>query len=151
MDKRHLKSLYALLLLLAKARKRPLQNGEKWKSLQLAVLKKVLQIERRIRRSRTTITELKRNLSTPGKISTKDEAATFKRSIAKKEDQIQGLQRLLLAFRCVVDAIAFTFIDKYDINPLYLKKRPASLAGRKASGSNRKYFGIVTRKARSRF
>jgi hypothetical protein len=146
MDKRHLATLYAFLFVLTKARRRPLNQIHKWEYLQMMVLKKIVYLEKRIIGYRNQIAELKRNLSTLGKIKSKAEAAAHKQSIAKKEDQIQELQRLLPAFRSIVDAIAFTFINKYDIKPLVFKEKAGFISGKKGLKIELKIFHACYKK-----
>lgn len=131
MFNRYKNSLTILLKELHEARKEPLKGIKKWQYLQLKILKKVRFIEGRTSDIKQTIAQLKRDLKTPGKYSSKSESRETKILIQRNEQKIEEYRFLILCFKSVVDGIAFTFINKFDIKPQNFKESAGFVSGKR--------------------
>lgn len=139
----YIKSLHTLLNELHAARKSPYNNIQKWFYLQLKLLKKIKYIEGRIRESKKNIIQLKKDLNTPMRFTSKTESTKAKTQIDLKSKRINEYGFLLLCFKSIADGIAFTFIDKYDIKPQNFKESPGFITGKEGLRmelKNFKYF-----------
>lgn len=131
MFNRYKNSLTILLKELHEARKEPLKDIKKWLHLQLKILKKVQFIEGRMSDIKQIIAQLKRDLKTPGKYSSKSESKKTKILIQGSEQKIEEYKFLILCFKSVADGIAFTFIDKFDIKPQNFKESAGFVSGKR--------------------
>ncbi|MFA5308424.1 MAG: hypothetical protein WC370_02930 [Dehalococcoidales bacterium] len=91
--------------------------------LQEQVLATLMRIENNIRRHRIELKEIRRYLSKGREISIdKFEVRRAKESIEWHSSRIKEYQLLLITFRSIVDGLAFTYLDKWDIKQFALKE-----------------------------
>lgn len=100
--------------------------GEKHKCLllQAQILATLMRIEKNVRRHRSELKEIRRYLSMGREVSIdKTEAKRAKDTIAWHSSRIKEYQLFLITFRSIVDGLAFTYLDKWDIKQLAFKER----------------------------
>src|SRR5271157_2312127 len=117
----------------------PIGSREECLSLQETLIKKIIYIEQRIRKNKVNIKNLKKQLSSQDKGHlSKQEAKQTKDKIDKYYIQIDEYQELASLFREVGDALAFSYIDKWNIKPLVYKETAGALSGKKGFRLERK-------------
>jgi hypothetical protein len=110
--------------MLHELQKEPSANKHNCLLVQEKVLVTLMRIEKRIRRHRGALKELRRYLSL-GKefVIEKAEAKRVKDAISWHSIRIKEYQHLLNTFRTLVDGLAFIYLDKWDIKPLAFKEQ----------------------------
>jgi len=123
------RSLLSLFSLVKTLRANPHGESETCLAIQEKLLKNITYIEQNIRECHASIRNLNRRLRTqqPTRL-TKAEAQAIKNGISYFRHRIDEYQQLLTIFREIGDALAFTYIDKYDIKPLAMKEAPGFLS-----------------------
>src|ERR1044071_5550429 len=124
--------------------KHPEANTELCFELQVRLIQRITYVERQIRKLRQHIAGNKRHLKTrwPTLLS-KMQASEIKEEINYSHYLIDKYQELLVIFRHIGDAIAFTYINKWDIKPLAFKQSPGFLSGKKGTRLERKILRLV--------
>lgn len=123
------RSLINLFGLVQKLRVNPYERSKTCLQIQESLLKHVCYIEQKIRECRAREQHLNKELHfrrTHRLVKT--EAQKIKNlinSLVKKHDEYQ---HLLVIFRSIGDALAFTYIDKWDIKPQSFKQAPGFLS-----------------------
>ena len=118
-------SLLRLSRLLRELQLDPLSNRQTCLLIQEEVLKKIIRIEKNIRRHRRLLKELRRHLGLKKESATdKIKAKQLKDTISWHHSRIKEYQLLLITFRTIVDALAFIYFDKWDIKPQSFKEPP---------------------------
>jgi len=83
----------------------------------------LIRIENNIRKHRSDLKEIRRYLSMGREISIdKEEARQAKNAITWHSGRIKEYQLLLITFRSIIDGLAFTYLDKWDIKQLAFKE-----------------------------
>jgi hypothetical protein len=107
--------------------------------IQETLIKKITYIERNIRKRKAIIKQLK------WKLGNKDDERLSKEIAQKAKDkvnlyqnQIKQYQSLILILKMIGDALAFSYINKWDIKPLAFKSPPGFISGKKGSRLERK-------------
>ena len=119
----------------------PKESVQECFSVQETLISKITYIEHRIRERKEAIKGLKNQLGGHAGIClSKDEARKAKDKIEHYHYQIDQYQELAIIYRDIGDALAFSYIDKWDIKPLAIKEAPGSLSGKKGSRLERKIF-----------
>lgn len=108
-------------------------------NVQETLIQKITYIERRIRGQKIAIQNLKYQLGGYDGIRlSKDEARKAKDEIEQYHQKIDEYQELASIYRDIGDALAFSYIDKWDIKPLAIKQAAGALSGKKGSRLERK-------------
>lgn len=106
-------------------------KAEQCLAIQAVLIRKIAYVERRIRSSKQIVKLCKAQLAirqSPPK--TKEEARQLKEEISYREYVIDEYNRILHILRSIGDAIAFTYIPKWDIKPMALKESPGFMTGK---------------------
>jgi hypothetical protein len=99
--------------------------------IQTALLRRIVHVEGRIRIQRLQSKSLRHALATKTQPHrTRSAASELKRSVARIDARVAEYQQLLRVLRSVGDAIAFVYIDKWDIKPLAFREAPGFLSGK---------------------
>jgi hypothetical protein len=124
--KRSLVSLFGLVKTLST---NPHGESETCLAIQEKLLRHISHIERKIRECHASITNLNERLRTqqPTRI-TKAEAQAIRNVVSHSHHKIDEYRQLLTMFREIGDALAFAYIEKYDIKPLAIKEAPGFLS-----------------------
>lgn len=96
--------------------------------VQLRLLKSTIHAEQRIRQLRTSIRVLKKRLATPPPRLTELETRAVGRQISLSQRRMDGYKEVLAILRDIGDALAFTYINRWDIKPLAFKESPGFLS-----------------------
>lgn len=135
----HKKTLIKLFGLCHKICANPRETIQECLYVQETLIQKITYIERQIRKHKKAIKVLKNQLGNhDGVRFNKDEANKAKTRIEQYHYRIDEYQKLATIYRDVGDAIAFSYIDKWDIKPLAIKETAGSLSGKKGSRLERK-------------
>lgn len=118
----HRNTLCKLLDQIKFAKNNPFDNGKIWLSVQLTIVKKVIQLETKIRDYNSEIKSLQILRKNPLNKLDKEQSQTVKKQIKKIEQKIENTRFVIDAYRSIGDAIAFTFINKLDIKPQNFKQ-----------------------------
>lgn len=119
----------------------PQESVEECLHVQETLIQKISYIERRIREKKQAIKNLKRQLGGHDVTRlSKNQARDAKDKINKFHQQIDDYKELAMIYRDIGDALAFSFIDKWDIKPLAIKETAGSLTGKKGSRLERRIF-----------
>jgi hypothetical protein len=124
--KRSLVSLFGMVKAL---RADPYGQSETCLAIQERLLRHITYIEQKIRECHASIRNLNKRLRTQQPTGiTKGEAQAIKNEVSDSRHKIDEYRQLLTIFREIGDALAFTYIDKYDIKPLAMKEAPGFLS-----------------------
>jgi len=108
-------------------------------TVQETLIQKITYVERQIRKKKEAIKNLKKHLGSQDTVHlNKEEAKRAKEKIDKYQFQIDEYQELASRFREVGDALAFSYINKWDIKPLVFKETAGALLGKKGARLERK-------------
>ena len=117
----------------------PLENRKLCLSIQETLINKITYIEKRIRTLKEQTKACKRELRTKrSQPSAKEKSIQIKRHIKINLSRIKQYQAILLIFRDIGDALAFIYIDKWDIKPMSFKPPSGFISGKKGSRLERK-------------
>lgn len=101
----------------------PLGEKHKCLLLQEQILATLIRIESNIRRRKRELRELRRYLSMGREIPIdKTEARRVKQAVKWHNSRINEYQLLLITFRSIIDGLAFTYLDKWDIKQFAFKE-----------------------------
>lgn len=99
--------------------------------VQIILIRRIFYIENRIRSLKELIREARRELSTKRVIPfTKKQSRTLKSNIKSYEQKIQEYRNLLFILRSIGDALAFTFVSRWDIKPMIFKETAGYISGK---------------------
>jgi hypothetical protein len=133
------RSLFVLFEKVQILRKNPLENRKLCLSIQETLIKKITYIEKRIRTLKENTKVCKRKLRTKRPLtSAKLESIQIKNRIKINQSHIKQYQSLLSIFKDIGDALAFIYIDKWDIKPMSFKQPSGFISGKKGSRLERK-------------
>lgn len=109
----------------------PWAEGSKCLSLQMELLKKIRYVENKMRVTKAEIKSVRAALSGypslyAGKIRTSDP----KRAMLAIRSKLDGYKQVLHILKDVGDALAFTYVDKYDIKPMRFKEASGFVSGK---------------------
>lgn len=117
-------SIINLLSEVHEARINPFEDVQKWRNIQEKLIIKISSAEKKIR----TLKEEKRKINlyrkNPLVRLTKEESIQEKSKIKQKENLIEQYRTLHNVYKSIGDAIAFTFLHKFDIKPQNFKQSP---------------------------
>lgn len=117
----------------------PFRFASEYLKLQEILITRITYVERQIRQRKTDIKALKRLLGSKTSGLNKSSSQIAKSRVTHYHAQIDEYQELLTILRWVGDALAFSFIDRWDIKPLGLKKESAGfLSGKKGARRERR-------------
>jgi hypothetical protein len=109
----------------------PMGEKDKCFSLQEQVLATLMHIENSIRRHRNELREISRYVSMGREISIdKTEARRAKEAIEWHNSRIKEYQLLLITFRSIIDGLAFTYLDKWDVKQFAFKECSGFISGK---------------------
>lgn len=107
--------------------------------IQETLIRRITYIERKIRNLKSQINDYKKRLRIISAVRlTKSESTDLKENIGYCRYLIDQYANLIAIFKEVGDAIAFIYIDKWDIKPLAFKQSAGFLSGKKGSRLERK-------------
>lgn len=110
----------------------PHRNAKACLEIQEILIHRITYVERGIRKLKAKIKELKRELGTKQIVPlTKEEAEQIKQKIESGLYTIDRYNDLIFIFKSVGDAIAHTYINKWDIKPMVFKESPGFISGKK--------------------
>ena len=116
------KSILDLLNRVHIAREDPYDNLQKWKTIQLELVKKNIYIENKIRSANKNIKELNILRKDPKNILSKEKSLATKAKLKRLKENLEKLRYILKIYKSIGDAIAFTFIHKLNIKPQNFKE-----------------------------
>lgn len=132
----------SLVELFAKAHQlhsQPEDGAELSFEIQRTLIQRIVYVERRIRTLKREVKEYKGLLANrPPFHLSKLEASQVKSAIEYNMYRLDEYQHLLGIFRSVADAIAFTYIDRWEIKPMTFKESPGFLSGKVGLAAERK-------------
>jgi hypothetical protein len=126
---------------------RPEGHANECLQVQETLIRRITYIERQIRKARATIKELKKTLGSqlPVRLS-KEQSLATKNRITDLHSQIDEYQDLLIIFRLIGDALAFSYISPWDIKPFVFKESAGALSGKKGSRLERRILRELSAK-----
>ena len=108
---------------------------------QMKLLQKIIYVEGRIRATRKQTESIKATLARRAvSISSRPDARSGKKVLADLRARLDGYRRILHILRDIGDAIAFTYMDRYDIKPMRFKQEPGFVSGKR--GLRRELFQL---------
>ena len=112
--------------------------------LQERLLERITYVEGRIRRVKSEISRTRHLLrgGAPVRLS-KAEARSLKDAISYHRVLVGEYQHLLILLHHIGDAIAFTYLDKWDIKPLAFHQEPGFISGKKGTRLERRIMRTV--------
>ena len=118
-------------------------NPQKYRKLCLSIqetlIKRISYVEKRIRTLKIGIKSCKKELRTKSYCpSAKEKSIALKRRIKVIQGRIKQYREILSIFRDIGDALAFIYIDKWDIKPMSFKPPSGFISGNKGSRLERK-------------
>lgn len=115
------------------------QSAELCLEIQEALIRRITYIERIIRNLKGHIKNNKKRLGTihPVRLS-KVESNELKDEVEYYRYLVEQYENMLIIFRDIGDAIAFTYIDKWNIKPMAFKQSAGYLSGKKGARLERK-------------
>lgn len=125
------KALLELFVTLRTIKEDPHANAALVHFVQQTLIQKIVYIEKKIRRLKSTVSELKKR-----RVATRDSMTQSARKVRVKDQlrhthaRIDRYQDLLTIFRQIGDSLAFLFIDKYDLKPMAVKPAPGAISGK---------------------
>ncbi len=129
------RTLLSLLTKLRLLQAQPLESFRLCLEIQGTLIRKTTYFEKRIKALKALIRENRKSLKTKRPIPlTKDEANVIKSEIEYKQYLIDEYQNLQYLFKTIGDAIAFTYLNKWDIKQLAFKESAGSLSGKAEFG-----------------
>lgn len=134
----HKQTLISLFEKCYKIYSKPQESAKECLEVQEVLIQKISYIERKIRERRREIKALKSELGGREVRLSKDDARKAKDKIKRCQYQIDEYQDLIMIYRDVGDALAFSYIDRWDIKPLSIKEAPGTLSGKSGSRLERK-------------
>ncbi|MBC8333839.1 MAG: hypothetical protein ISR59_02875 [Anaerolineales bacterium] len=125
----------------------PFKHANEFLEIQEILIKRISYVERQIRQNRKRIKELKAILGSPEICLIKSKVRETKINIEIFQSQIKSYQDILIIFRWVGDALAFSLIDRWSLKPLGLKKEsPGFISGKKGAKRERKIFRAIQKR-----
>jgi len=121
----------------------PQESGKECLEIQETLIQRLTYIEGRIRERKAAIKILKNQMGQSKIRLSKVEARKAKDKIEKYHYQIDRYQDLAIIYKNVGDALAFSYIDKWDIKPLAMKEAAGSLSRKMGSCLERKILRRV--------
>ena len=116
-------------------------------SIQERLIRRISRIESRIQAVRRETQEVRNQLSAKREgANARAEAHALKKLIESQTEKIEEYSNLLYVFKTVGDAIAFTYLNRWDIKPLSAKESAGFISGKSGSRFERH----VARRAWSR-
>ena len=106
--------------------------------VQETLIRKITYVERKIRNIKRRTENNRRRLRTSTPRLTKTESIEVKEDIDYCRYLIEQFQSLLIILREIGDAVAFTYIDKWNIKPMAFKESPGFISGKKGARLERK-------------
>lgn len=134
-------SLVDLFTRVQRVRRRPVASANECLAIQETLIKRITYVEGRTRKARLKMKMLKAALV--GSVATRPTKAVSKETKAEIKccaELIEEYRRILGILREVGDALAFIYIDKWDIKPMAFKQPPGYLSGKRG---NRLERGIL--------
>jgi hypothetical protein len=110
--------------------------------IQLRLLRSTIHAEQQVRQLRGSIRVLKKRLATPHPRLNESEAKAVRKRISLSQRRMDGYREVLAILRDIGDALAFTYINKWDIKPLAFKESPGFLSEKE--GLNRELEALRT-------
>lgn len=133
------RTLLKLFILVQEIHANPDGSYQDCLATQEILIREITYIERRIRKRKEAIKNLKKQLGSQHSVRLgKEEAKQIKHKLETYQDQVDEYQDLVGIFREVGDALAFSYIEKWDIKPLVFKEVAGSLSGKKGTRLERK-------------
>ena len=105
----------------------PHEAFEECYAIQQVLIRKIMYVERKIRQPKSRISELKKQLAIR---QTKEKAQEIKITIDNLHQQVEEYKNILTIFRSIGDAVAFTYLSKWDIKPMAFKPSAGFLSGK---------------------
>lgn len=122
-------------------RENPPENRKLCLTIQETLIKRITYIEKRIRTLKENTKACKKELRTRrSRPSAKEESIQTKHRIKLNQSHIKQYQSLLSIFRDIGEALAFIYIDKWDIKPMSFKQPSGFISGKKGSRLERKWL-----------
>lgn len=140
------KSIGAILGNIHEASQNPYVDVAKWLPIQEKIIKGIVYVEGRIRDNKSKIKALQFLRKNPSNRIPKDESKDLKFRLKYLENQIDEYHFVLNTYRSLGDAIAFTFIDKYDIKPLNFKESAGFISQKKGFTNEKKMMRYALKK-----
>ena len=120
--------------------KAPFENNLGWLELQEDLLRMTISVESKVLKSKKAKKQLKASLGDRVVKLSKIDAQLVKMQIRRLEDKIEQYHLLLSLFKSFGDAIAFTFIDRFDLKATTFKEDSGFLIHKKGTRLERKCF-----------
>jgi len=132
-------SLLDLFIKVQIVKEDPEMNQELCLTIQEILIKKITYIEKRIRTLKADIKACKKELRTKRfRPSAKRKSIEIKSRIKANQIRIKQYQGILSIFRDIGDALAFIYINKWDIKPMSFKEPSGFISGKKGARLERK-------------
>lgn len=132
-------SLLDLFIKLQIVKENPEINRELCLTIQEILIKKITYIEKRIRTLKGDIKACKKKLRTKRfQPLAKRKSFEIKSRVKANQIQIKQYQGILSIFRDIGDALAFIYINKWDIKPMSFKEPSGFISGKKGCRLERK-------------
>lgn len=126
------------LRLLKRLQQRPIRDGKLGMVIQENLIVLISRAEWRIRQKKESI-RATRELMSVSRLS-KDEATASKIKINRLQVLLDQDKMTIGLCRDIGDSIAFIYIDRWDIKPLFMKETAGNITGKKGSRLERSIF-----------
>jgi hypothetical protein len=120
--------------------KAPFENNTGWIELQETLLRLTASVESKILKGKKTKKQLKASLGDREIKLSKTDAKLVKSKVRRIEDKIEQYHSLLSIFKSFGDAMAFTFIDRFDLKASTFKEGAGFMIHKKGNRLERKCF-----------
>jgi hypothetical protein len=113
---------------LAELRRQPYRKRRLALDIQERLIVGITRAERNIRRNKARAAILRRQLRTPG--GNKEKSKLLKVRLGRAADAVEEQQAMVRLYRDIGDAIAFIYLDRYDLKQLSQNQPAGSLTGK---------------------
>jgi hypothetical protein len=120
--------------------KQPFENSMGWLEFQEELLRLTISVESKVLKEKQKKKELKGRLGDRDNRLSKEKAGIAKLLVKRSEDKIEQYHSLLSVIKSFGDAMAFTFIDRFELKATTFKEGPGFLINKKGSRLERKCF-----------
>lgn len=128
------------------ALQKPYENNLLWLELQENLLQLTVRVESKILRNKAAKKQLKADLGDSTIRLTKEIATLNKRKVAAIENKIDEYHQLLAIFKSFGDAMAFTFIDRFELKSMTFKPSSGFMINKKGNRLERKCLRAAYKK-----
>jgi hypothetical protein len=142
----HRKLIIELLTLVHQARVSPFDNPTIWRLIQEKLIKQLSKTESKIRLLKDEIKRLNFIRKNPQERLSKEESSSVKNQLDYLDYKLEEYRRLIRIYKSIGDAVAFTFISKWDIKPQNFKQPSGFITEKVGFKKEKRIFRYIFKK-----